>query len=140
MALAMCLALQACGGSEDDDSPSVPITGGGGSGGIPGGSVGGGSDTTPKPFNFEAVSDAAPESDIESSIVTIEGINAAADVSIFGGQYSISGATYTSTNGKVTKNQTVRVRVKAAKEPGGSVVAVLNVGGVQANFIVRTLQ
>lgn len=132
MVLAMCLVLQACGGGGSDDP--APIVGGG----RPGGGQGGGSDTTPDPFTFESVIDAAPESFIESSELTIKGINASADVSIFGGEYSINGDEYTSTDGTVKKDETVRVRVKASKELGGSVVAVLIVGGVQANFIVST--
>ena len=68
-------------------------------------------DITPDAFAFAAVSNVALNSPIISNGVGVWGVNTATPISITGGEYSVSGAAYTSAPGTVEKGQTVRVRL-----------------------------
>lgn len=97
-----------------------------------------GIDTTPDPFNLGSPATAASSAWASSSTVTITGVNAAAPVSISGGQYRINGGSWQTTAGTITAGQTIQVRVQAPV-PGGAVqTATLNVGGVTSSFQVTT--
>ncbi|HMN43044.1 MAG TPA: PQQ-binding-like beta-propeller repeat protein [Povalibacter sp.] len=75
---------------------------------------------------------------VESSTVTISGINSAAQISVTGGEYSINNAAYTSANGTVNNGQQVAVRVTSSSAANTAVSATLTVGGVNAVFSVTT--
>lgn len=96
-------------------------------------------DTTPDAFSFTAQTNAALTTPIESSQVTITGINSVAPVSITGGEYSIDSGAYTALAGTVQQGQTVRVRQTSSDQLATTTEAVLTVGGVDAVFAVTTL-
>ena len=97
-------------------------------------------DTTPDLFSFTPVANAVASAPLVSNSVTVTGINAPASISIVGGAYAINGSgMYVTSNGVVTNNQTVQVRVTASPNSGGVASATLTIGGVQASFIVTTI-
>lgn len=125
-ALGLTLLLAACGG------------GGGGSGS----SSSGGNppvDTTPNTFTFTAQTGQTPAATVTSNEVTISGINAAAAISITGGEYSIAGAAFTSAAGTITNNQALRVRLTASGQFSTAANATVTVGGVAATFTATTV-
>jgi hypothetical protein len=95
-------------------------------------------DTTPNPFSFAPVTQAAAGSTVNSAPAAISGINAATPVSIVGGTYSINNGAFTSAPGTITNNQNVTVRVVASSLPGGTNMATLNIGGMSGTFVVTT--
>jgi hypothetical protein len=96
-------------------------------------------DTTPDAFSFVDQTDVALSTAITSAPVTIAGINAAAAISITGGQYSINGGAFTSAAGTVTSGQQVAVRVTSAATGLTATDATLTVGGVSDTFTATTL-
>jgi serine protease len=96
-------------------------------------------DTIPDAFSFTNQSNVTPGSIVASNTVTITGINAAANVAIDGGEYSIDGGAFTSTAGSINNNQTIQVRQTASASRFTSGTAVLMVGGFTENFTIRTV-
>lgn len=96
-------------------------------------------DTTPAAFSFPAVTDVQRSSVVESAAATITGIDAAANISISGGEYSIAGGAYTSTPGSISNNQTVMVKLLAAAQYATDTVATLTVDSVASDFRVATI-
>jgi hypothetical protein len=107
------------------------------------GACGGGggkkSDTTPNGFSFVAQNDVALGESVESASVTISGIDAAAAISVTGGEYAIGTGAYTSAAGTITSGQAVKLRVTASGQFSAAVVASLTVGGVSGSFSATTL-
>lgn len=103
-----------------------------------GGGGGSSQDTRPNTFSFTAQIDVATGVTVDSPAVTISGINAAAAVSIVGGQYSINGGAFTSTSGSISNGQSLVVRVMASSSTNTSVSSTITVGGVSATFTVTT--
>jgi len=95
-------------------------------------------DTTPDAFAFGSVAGAAPNATVTSKSITVSGINAAAAVSVTGGQYSINEAAFTTADGVVNNGDRISLRVLAAAASGQTVTATLNVGGVGADYSVTT--
>lgn len=98
------------------------------------------SDTRPDSFSFSIVSDAQTDSLVESETVTISGINATATVSITGGEYTVNGGAYVSTNGTIESGQTLKLRLTSSGNTNDEVTATVTVGGVSADFTVRTVR
>ncbi|WP_435103546.1 hypothetical protein [Arhodomonas sp. AD133] len=98
-----------------------------------------GPDTTPEPFDFQDVADVQPGVLVASAPITVTGIDAAAPISIVGGEYSIDGGAFTSADGTVGNGSSVTVRTTAADCGEPPVTAVLMVGGVSASFNVTTI-
>ncbi|MBB6093464.1 outer membrane protein assembly factor BamB [Povalibacter uvarum] len=121
MLAAAMLAGCGGGGGGGDSPPPPPAT-----------------DTTPNAFSFVARTNVAVDTPIASSAVTISGINAAAQISVTGGEYSINNGAYTSAAGTVTNGQQVAVRVTSSATASTAVTATLTVGGVSAVFSVTT--
>ena len=98
------------------------------------------SDTTPDAFTFVSVTNqviALPE--IRSNAVTITGVDAAASISVSGGEYSIGcTASFTAATATINNNQTVCVRHAGAVAEGATVTTSLNVGGVTGAFSSTT--
>jgi len=94
-------------------------------------------DTVPNPFKFEKVYTDDQYVEVNSSTITISGINQETPISIKGGEYSINGGSYTSDKGVVSNEDNVTVRLESAKY-GESAFAVLTVGGVSSTFKVVT--
>ena len=116
--------------------------GGGGGGGGSSSSSGGNApppDTTPVTFTFSHQGGQTPSTTVTSNEITITGINAAAPISITGGEYSIEGGAFTSAAGTVTNNQRVRIRLTASPQFSTALTATLIVGGVSAAFTATTV-
>ncbi len=122
IALSFCLLLAGCGGGG----------GGGGDTNPPA------ADTTPDTFTFNAVTGAARDAQITSNAVTIAGIDAAAPVSITGGEYAIDNGNWTSANGTLTNGKSIKVRLKSSNQFNTATSATLTIGGVSAAFKVTT--
>jgi hypothetical protein len=96
-------------------------------------------DTTPDPFSFAPVTGAALSTRVESAAVIISGINAAAPVSITGGEYSVGGGTFTSAPGAINNGQTLSVRTTSSAMFSSTSSTTVTVGGVSGTFSVTTL-
>jgi hypothetical protein len=96
-------------------------------------------DTTPDLFGFLPVTDAPLNTLIESNDATITGINAAAPISIIGGEYRINGGAWTSAAGSIVSGDVVRVRLTSSSlgSVGTSATLVVGASG-PANFNVVT--
>jgi hypothetical protein len=97
------------------------------------------SDTTPDPFSFTAQTGVPRGTLVTSNSVRVTGINAAAAISISGGEYSISGGVFTSSAGTVSAGQTVTVRQTSSANFSKSTTATLTIGGVSGGFTVTTV-
>lgn len=95
-------------------------------------------DTTPAQFSFADADGAALATIVESDAITVSGINAAADISVVGGEYAIGSGAYSSTAGTVTNSETVKVRGSAAATYDTAVDIVLTIGGVSDTFTITT--
>jgi len=112
--------------------------GGGGGGGSPNPPPPPPPDTTPDAFTFTAQTDTGLSAAVTSNQITIAGINAAAPVSITGGEYSIGGGAFTNAAGSVTNGQTIQVRLTTSSQFLTAANASLSVGGVSAAFSATT--
>jgi hypothetical protein len=99
-------------------------------------------DTTPDPFAFTDVNNAAPSSLVTSDVITVSGIDTAtpAGISTSGGagEYSKNGGGWTASLGSVVNGDTVQLRVTASATPGALVTATLTIGSVSGQFRVTT--
>lgn len=96
-------------------------------------------DTTPDAFDLGAAVAGSAGVWAASSIVTIGGINAAAPVTISGGQYRINGGAWQTAAGSISAGQTIQVQVQAPAAGGASQTATLSIGGVSDTFTVTTV-
>ncbi|ARU26518.1 hypothetical protein [Cellvibrio sp. PSBB006] len=121
--MGLIAVLTACGGggggNDDGTPPSV-------------------SDTTPDSFTFTAVTNADVDAVVESNSITVDGINAAATISITGGEYKVASGDYSTSNSTVTDGQSVTVRLTTAENGNQTSEATLTIGGVSSTFIVTT--
>ncbi len=101
--------------------------------------AGGGSDTTPDPFTFTPLTGVAPSTVIASNVITVSGINAAAPISVTGGEYSVNSSAFTSAAGTVNNGYTVQVRHTSAATNSTSVNTTLTIGGVSNTFTSTTV-
>lgn len=97
-----------------------------------------GPDTTPDAFHFTDQNGVTRGAAVTSDPVTIAGIDAAAPVSVTGGQYSVDGGAFTATAGTVVAGDTVSVRHTASANFGTATDTVLTVGGVSDTFTSTT--
>ncbi len=95
-------------------------------------------DTTPDPFSFIDVTNAAVSTVFTSNAVAIVGINTATPISVIGGTYSINGGVFTAAAGTVTSGQTVAVRQTSSAAFETATTTVLQVGGVSDTYTVTT--
>lgn len=95
-------------------------------------------DTTPDPFSFSDQSGVAAGATVTSGSIVVSGINAAAAISVSGGQYSLNGGAFTAMAGSVTNGQTVQVRHTAASTPNTATQSKLTIGGVAGTFTSTT--
>ncbi|HUH23417.1 MAG TPA: RHS repeat domain-containing protein [Brevundimonas sp.] len=96
-------------------------------------------DTTPNAFDLGAAVTGSAGAWAASSIVTIGGVNAAAPVTISGGQYRINGGAWQTAAGSISAGQTIQVQVQAPAAGGASQTATLSIGGVSDTFAVTTV-
>lgn len=95
-------------------------------------------DSTPEAFAFPVLDGVEPGSVQTSAIVEVRGINVPTPVTVVGGEYAIDGAPFTGSAGSVTNGSRVQLRLTAAVQHGQQVQARLNIGGVDATFVVTT--
>ena len=96
-------------------------------------------DTVPEPFTFTDQTNVGLSTVTESNEIIVDGINAAAAISIAGGEYQIEGGSWTSSSGTVTNGQTVKVRHTSSGSNATAVNSVLTIGGVSDTFTSTTL-
>ena len=96
-------------------------------------------DSTPDQFNFIDQTNVARDTLITSNAITVNGINAAANISITGGEYSINRGSYTSANGTVNNGNIVTVQLQSSPNYSTMTTATLTIGGVSDVFNVTTL-
>ena len=96
-------------------------------------------DTTPDAFHFIDQADIDLNILAQSNTITVTGIDAPAAISISGGEYSINGGNYTSTNAAVSADDNITVRIQSAGTYSTATDAVLTIGGVSDTFTVTTL-
>lgn len=97
-----------------------------------------GSDTTPDQFSFSDQSGVALSSTITSAPVTITGIDAAADITVSGGTYSINGGAFTASAGVVDNGDEVRARHTSSASYLTATNTVVTIGGVSDTFTSTT--
>jgi uncharacterized repeat protein (TIGR02543 family) len=95
-------------------------------------------DTTPNTFTFTDQTNVALFTEIVSDSITVSGINAAANINIIGGEYSINGGAYTSVDGTVTNGNTVTVKHTSSDQHGTATNTILTIGGVSDTFTSTT--
>lgn len=95
-------------------------------------------DGVPNSFSFTSENNAEPGTYVESSQVTIRGINVPVDISVTNGEYRINGGGYTTALGAVEDGQTVQVRTMSASTYSTETTATLTVAEQSADFSVTT--
>ncbi|MCE6957763.1 hypothetical protein LAZ40_01640, partial [Cereibacter sphaeroides] len=96
-------------------------------------------DAMPDAFSFAPVGNATGGSRVTSETVTIGGLTLPAPVSVIGGEVSISGGAW-GTSGTIANGETLAVRLVAAPGiDGGNRSATVTAGGVDATFVVTTI-
>jgi hypothetical protein len=96
-------------------------------------------DTTPDAFSFTDQTDVALNTVIESNTITVSGINAAAAISVTGGEYSVNGGAYTASSGSVNSGDMVKVHHTSSASNSTSVNTTLTIGGVSDTFTSTTM-
>lgn len=121
----LSLILAACGGggSGTPDAPPPVI--------IP-------ADTTPNTFSFDAIENAERNTQVSSNQISINGIDSATNISISGGEYSINGGYFSSSESTINNNDTITLRVMTSADFATQVSVTLNIGGVSGSFSVTT--
>src|SRR5690606_19449655 len=89
-------------------------------------------------FAFQPVSNLFADIAVTSQAVTIKGMDAAADITITGGEYAINHQPFTTVAGKISAGDTVRVRATSAADADKTVKAVLDIGGVKGEYALTT--
>lgn len=98
-----------------------------------------GADTTPNAFSFTDQANVAISALITSNTITVSGINAATQISVAGGSYSINNAVFTTATGTVNNGDNIRVRHTSATTPATSTNTTLTIGGVSDIFTSTTI-
>lgn len=98
----------------------------------------GASDTTPDQFTFTDQSGVALSSTITSAPITVTGTDAAADITVTGGTYSINGGAFTAVAGTVDVGDEVRARHTSSASYLTATNTVVTIGGVSDTFTSQT--
>jgi len=96
-------------------------------------------DTTPDQFSFTDQSGVALSATITSAPVTITGIDAASDITVSGGTYSINGGAFTAAAGTVVNGDQVRARHTSSASYLTATNTLVTIGGVSDTFTSTTL-
>ncbi|UJS25777.1 InlB B-repeat-containing protein [Thiothrix winogradskyi] len=96
-------------------------------------------DSTPDTFTFTDQTNVALSTAIVSASITVSGINAAASISVFNGEYSINGGAFTSTAGTVNNADSITVRHTSGGSHSENIDTTLTIGGVTDTFTSTTL-
>jgi hypothetical protein len=96
-------------------------------------------DTVPDAFSFTDQSGVALSSTITSAAITVTGIDAAATITVTGGEYDINGSgTFTADPGTVNNGDTVRARGTSSDQYLTGVDVAVTIGGVSDTFTITT--
>ena len=95
-------------------------------------------DSTPDAFSFAPRTEVEPSSEQTSDGITVSGINVESPISIVGGSYSINNGPFSTAASVVRNGDLVAVRVTASAAFTTSTQTSLDIGGVQAVFVVTT--
>ncbi len=97
-------------------------------------------DTTPEPFSFTlpAVSPEAGAT-VTLDALTITGLDAAAIITISGGEYAIDGGAFTALQGIIENSQSLQVQAVASSNFSGEVDVTVTIGGVTESFTLTTI-
>jgi hypothetical protein len=95
-------------------------------------------DTTPDAFSFTDQTNVARATLTESNAITVAGIDAAAAISVAGGEYQIDGGGWTSGAGTVNNGASVKVRHTSSASYSTATNTVLTIGGVSDTFSTTT--
>lgn len=96
-------------------------------------------DLTPDPFTFTNQTNVTLSTLITSNTIAVSGIDAAATISITGGEYQVNGGTWTTAPGKVNNGDTVAARQTSSSAYSTFTDAVLPIGGTTVTFRVTTV-
>ena len=96
-------------------------------------------DTTPNAFTFVDQTNVALSTLTESAAITVGGIDAAASISVAGGEYQINGGAWTAAAGSVSNGQTVKVRHTSSGSNATATNTTLTIGGVPDIFTTTTV-
>jgi hypothetical protein len=106
-----------------------------------GGGGGGGSDTTPDPFSFTDQTGVTRSAVVTSSAITVQGIDAAASITVTGGEYDINGSdSFTTSSGTVNNGDTVRARHTASASYSTATNTVITIGGSTSDTFTSTTE
>ena len=95
-------------------------------------------DSIPNNFSFVDQDDVELSTIVQSEAITISGIDVASTISISGGEYSIDGGPFVSTNGSIMNGQTVIAQQTSSLMSNTQTDAILTVGGISDTFSVST--
>lgn len=123
--------------SNAGQSAQTTITAGGVSGSFQS-IVQSGTNSSPTPFNFTAVTSAPRQQWVVSPAIIVQGTNAPAVISVAGGQYSIDNGPFTITSGIIHTGQVVRVGHTTAATFATTVTTNLSIGGIVGQFASTT--
>ena len=96
------------------------------------------SDTTPDAFSFTDVTGAVLSTVYTSGPITVSGIDAAAAITVTGGEYNINGGAFTSDAGNVNNGDSVRARGTSSGSYSTAVNVAVTIGGVSDTFTITT--
>ncbi len=91
------------------------------------------------PWSFTAQKGVALNSTVTSNTLMLSAIDAATDISVAGGTYSVNGGAYTVAVGKVSAGDKVTLRLTSSPSYDITARATLTIGNVSADFTVTTL-
>lgn len=94
--------------------------------------------SSPDPFAFDAVRNAARSTAVTSGAAILGGFSGTLSISVSGGTYSINGQAFTGAPGTVSSGSSVVLRQTSASQARKTTSAVLTVGGSTASFDVTT--
>jgi hypothetical protein len=95
-------------------------------------------DLIPDAFTFTPITDAQPSTAMESTPVTVTGIDTPSPVTVTGGYYQINGGECTATSSTVNLGNSVAVCLTSADAYSTTTSATLTIGGVSGTFTVTT--
>lgn len=98
-------------------------------------------DLVPDSFSFNAQTNVALNTLLNSNTITVSGINDAVAISVTGGEYSVGCTTpnFTTAAGMVGSGQTVCVRHTSSTQNSTAVTTTLTIGGVASSFSSTTV-
>lgn len=89
-------------------------------------------------FSFTDQTDVALNSLITSNAVVVTGLLNTTAIALTGGEYSINGGIYTSTNGSINNNDSITLQTTSSVAGSTSVNVILTIGDVGDTFSVTT--